>query len=135
MKLIKDKILFEDLISQSQVTGPSFPGPKNSSVKMTLLDILSKVTGDDKQHPNYVPASKTPINGMEFLTSLVGDVYIAVSNLESSIRRAKSNPVLNDRQQAKKDLDIILAKIAAIKKAADSISLDISNFSIEKPGE
>lgn len=134
MKLIKDKLLFEDLFTSSETKGPSFPDSRSTSEQMSLLDILSKAQGDT-QHPNFAPHEMLKLNGTEFITEFLGEIYIAISRLEAAIKSAKNNPAIKDRQAALDQLVTILKKLLRIKRILRSIKTDISNFSIDKPNK
>ena len=135
MFTIKKDMVFEDLTNLSATHSPTTQGTlgaQSSTVKTSLIDIIAK-TPEDKQHPNATPNSNFKLNGTEFIVELIGNLYIDIEKLNTSITAAESNPVLNNRAEAKSQLAVTLKKIAILKKITDSISNDISNFSIEKP--
>mgnify|MGYP003656233212 CR=1 FL=1 len=115
----KDKIVFEDLAVQGNRWQQDPSGKIHNSRQLSLLDLV-KMAKPDQQHPNFVPASQTPLHGSQ-------------NFLEHAIVLVQKSPVLADRPGSKAELQKMLKKCAFIKKLITNIGEDIDNFSVEKP--
>ena len=128
----KKKMLFEDLAVQGNRWTQDPSGKTQNVRQMTLLDLV-KMAEPDKQHPNNVPASQTPIHGSQMFIELIGDLIVQVHQVEKAIQVVESSPLVADTSSSKAELHKMLKKCAFMKKLASSIGDDINNFSVENP--
>ena len=128
----KDKMIFEDLAIQGNRWTQDPSGQTQGARQMTLLDLV-RMSEPDKQHPNFVPSSQTPLHGSQNFLELLGDLFLQCVEVENAIHLVKKSPVLEDRTSSKAELEKMLKKSAFIKKLITSIGEDIDNFAVEKP--
>ena len=128
----KDKIVFEDLAVQGNRWQQDPSGKIHNSRQLSLLDLV-KMAKPDQQHPNFVPASQTPLHGSQNFLELLGDLFLQAVEVEHAIVLVQKSPVLADRPGSKAELQKMLKKCAFIKKLITNIGEDIDNFSVEKP--
>ena len=103
----KDKMVFEN-IADPAVQGNRWQqdpsGKVQNSRQMTLMDLV-RMSKPDQQHPNFVPASETPLHGSGNFLELLGDLFIQAVEVENAINLVKSSPVLEDRSSSKAELE------------------------------
>lgn len=128
----KDKILSEDQTIQGNRWQQDPSGKVQNTRQISLLDLVN-MTNPDTQNPNNVPASQTPIHGMQNFLEIVSDIYLNADNLEHAINLVSKSPVLKDKSSSIEELKNMFAKVQKIKKLIELIGKDIDNFAIDKP--
>lgn len=128
----KDKILSEDQTIQGNRWQQDPSGKVQNTRQISLLDLVN-MTNPDTQNPNNVPASQTPIHGMQNFLEIVSDIYLNADNLEHAINLVSKSPVLKDKSSSIEELKNMFEKVQKIKKLIELIGKDIDNFAIDKP--
>jgi hypothetical protein len=105
---MKKKVLFEDTVSVYNKWVSGQASREFSAIKMKFNDLLGNDKGYKTQYPDDAKANNVLPYPLPNTAAILGDLLTSATNAIGTYRTALKNPLVQEDEKAKKELELIV---------------------------